>query len=355
MKVFHCPECHHLAFFESTRCEHCGHGLAYAPHRRSMVLLDAVPPEQGGDERPVRACANGETYGVCNWALEPDEEGPLCLSCRLTQVVPPLGDATAREQWGRAEAAKRRLLVNLMCLGLSIDDPERPQNELRFELLQGQAGHPVLTGHRDGVITLNVSEADDVERERLRSLFEEPYRTVLGHLRHEAGHFYWERLVRGTNRLEAFRSRFGDETGDYGEALAQHYAAGARADWHENFISAYASVHPWEDWAETFAHYLHMTDTLETARCCGLTLRPRHHDEPVLAAPPLGEDMMHASFDSLVRSWTPVTYLLNNLNRGLGLRDAYPFHLTPPVIEKLRFVHDSVHSARRPSALRHAA
>ena len=144
----------------------------------------------------------------------------------------------------------------------------------------------MLTGHADGVITVNIAEADDAERERRRTAMHEPYRTLLGHMRHESGHYYWDRLIAGTPELDEFRSLFGDERADYAASLSTYYERGAPADWQERFVSAYASAHPWEDWAETWAHYLHMVDTLETAAACGLSLTPRRRDEPALPKMP---------------------------------------------------------------------
>jgi len=165
---------------------------------------------------------------------------------------------------------------------------------------------------------------------------------LLGHLRHEIGHYYWTRLIEGSGRHEQFREVFGDEREDYTSALQRHYQQGPSPEWPQQFVSAYASAHPWEDWAETWAHYLHMVDTLETAAACGVSLRPRRRDEPALAHVPAEEIAAEASFDRLMTSWFPVTYLLNTLNRGLGLADAYPFVLSAPAIEKLRFVHDTI-------------
>ena len=171
----------------------------------------------------------------------------------------------------------------------------------------------------------------------------EPYRTLLGHFRHEVGHYYWDRLIKDSPRIDDFRVLFGDERQDYGQALQKHYDQGPRGDWQEQFVSAYASVHPWEDWAETWAHYLHMTDTLETASACGLTLRPRRDDEPTLKSPPPTlSDTRFTAFDRLIDAWFPLTYVLNNLNRGLGLPDGYPFVLSPPAVEKLKFVHETL-------------
>jgi hypothetical protein len=203
---------------------------------------------------------------------------------------------------------------------------------------------PVLTGHNDGVITLNVAEADDSERERRRTQLHEPYRTLLGHFRHEIGHYYWDRLVADSGDLNGFRNLFGDERQDYGEALKRHYSNGAPADWQQRFVSTYASSHPWEDWAETWAHYLHMTDSLETAAVCGLSLKPRRSDEPSLKTANMNAP--GDSFAKMVDAWFPLTYVLNNLNRGLGLADGYPFVLSTPALEKLRFVHGVVEAAR---------
>ena len=203
----------------------------------------------------------------------------------------------------------------------------------------------MLTGHADGVITLNVAEADEVERERRRLRLHEPYRTLLGHFRHEVGHYYWDRLIKDSPLIDDFRERFGDERQDYDQALQQHYDQGPRIDWQQQFVSAYASVHPWEDWAETWAHYLHMTDTLETAAACGLTLRPRRADEPMLKSPPPALPATRfAAFDRLIDDWFPLTYVLNNLNRGMGLPDGYPFVLSPPAVEKLKFVHETLNA-----------
>ena len=174
----------------------------------------------------------------------------------------------------------------------------------------------------------------------------EPYRTLLGHMRHESGHYYWDRLIGTTSEVDEFRLLFGDERSDYAAALRAYYDRGAPADWQERFVSAYASSHPWEDWAETWAQYLHMVDTLETAAACGLSLRPRRRDEPALEMPhPVSPQP--ATFAHLIDSWFPLTYVLNNLNRGLGLNDAYPFVLSPQAVAKLRFVDNVIRRSRK--------
>lgn len=239
------------------------------------------------------------------------------------------------------EVAKRRLVYTLLELRLPIvSKVEDVDKGLAFDFIASSPGaEPVLTGHDNGVITVNVAEADDAEREKRRCQLGEQYRTLLGHFRHEIGHYYWDRLLRDTPRLATFRSLFGDEREDYKNALNRLYQNGAPADWHNRFISAYASAHPWEDFAETWAHYFHMIDTLEIAAACGLSLRPVRTDEPALA--PSG-DYPTGPFARIAGDWYPLTYTLNNLNRGLGLADPYPFILSTPVLEKLEFVHQTI-------------
>jgi len=351
MKIFHCDHCGNLVFFENVHCLSCGHALAFAPDLEDVLSLEAGDDglwraaKRGAEGCPYRLCENYDRENVCNWAIPADDPDPLCASCRLTRTIPDLTQAGHKEAWYRLEVAKRRLIYSLLRLGLPVAtktaDPERG---LVFDLLAETEAMPVLTGHSDGVITINVAEADDAERERRRLQLHEPYRTLLGHFRHEVGHYYWQRLIAESDRLEAFRAAFGDERADYAAALKRHYDEGAPDRWRDDFVSTYASAHPWEDWAETWAHYLHMADTLETAAACGLALRPRRSDEPSLAttaaqAQPLGP------FEQKIAAWFPLTYVLNNLNRGLGLPDGYPFVLSDAVVAKLRFVHDTITGA----------
>lgn len=352
MKIFHCDHCGQLLFFENVQCLGCTRPLAYLPDLGLVGSLDTagndlwqspLPRAQG---RRYRLCGNYRQHNVCNWAVEAESPHELCTSCRLTRVIPDLNVPGNREAWYRLELAKRRLVYSLVTLGLTVENKEDDsQSGLTFEFLSDPPqpqpdAKPVLTGHAEGVITINLAEADDAEREKRRLAVHEPYRTLLGHFRHEVGHYYWDRLVRDGERLNAFRQLFGDEREDYAQALERHYQRGAPTEWQTRFVSAYASAHAWEDWAETWAHFIHMADALETATACGLSLRPARTDEPSLkahAAEPRLE-----SFQRMIDDWFPLTYVLNNLNRGLGLADAYPFVLMPPVIEKLRFIHETV-------------
>jgi hypothetical protein len=351
MKIFHCDHCGHLLFFENTACVSCGHLVAYLPDVRLVGSLDPDGNELWRSPLPraaltgYRLCRNYTIEGVCNWALRADGDQTLCVACRTTRVIPKLDNPTHRASWYRLEVAKRRLIFTLVELGLPVRNRfEDAVHGLTFDFLADPepGGAPVLTGHAGGIITINIAEADDAERERRRTRLYEPYRTLLGHMRHESGHYYWDLLIAGTAETDQFRSLFGDERADYATSLAAYYANGAPANWRDCFVTAYAASHPWEDWAETWAQYLHMVDTLETAAACGVSLKPRRGDEPAAPSMPQPVSAQPAAFDELIASWFPLTYVLNNLNRGLGHADAYPFVLSPTAIAKLRFVDDIV-------------
>ncbi|CAN5264048.1 putative zinc-binding metallopeptidase [soil metagenome] len=348
MKTFHCAKCDQQVFFENTWCEQCGGMLGYLPGRRTISTFEmtddglwrSVDPAVA--DRLYRQCANYAEHGVCNWMIDADVAGDLCASCNLTRVIPALSSEKNLVYWKRVETAKRRLLYSLW--ELNIQPPskiEDPESGLAFEFLEEIApGERVLTGHFNGLVTLNIAEADPANRERTREQMDEPYRTLLGHLRHESGHYYFDRLVAGSIWHERFRKLFGDDRADYAQSLKTHYESGPAPGWEQLYVSAYASSHPMEDWAETWAHYLHMIDTLETAHSCGMSLKPRRPAEPKMQidAPP----MNNASFNNMLDNWFALTYVLNSLNRSVGQPDAYPFTLSAPVTEKLRFVHELV-------------
>jgi hypothetical protein len=371
MRVFHCDHCGHLLFFENTHCVRCGQLVAYLPDLAIVGSLESnESPQDGSDSnstsqgggaagvwrsplpaaagRAYRLCANYEIEKVCNWAVVEGDPNRLCVSCRLTLVIPDLSNDENRQAWYRLEVAKRRLIFTLLQLGLPIVGRDQdPAGGLGFEFkADAYDCGPVMTGHSTGIITINVAEADDAERERRRTKLHEPYRALAGHLRHESGHYYWDRLIRDGGDLEGFREVFGDDRADYDAALRTYYAEGPRSDWQNLFISAYASAHPLEDWAETWTHYLHMVDTVETAGACGISLQPRRSDEPSLARVPPSAVWEQAQFEQLLDTWFPVTYVLNELNRGLGLGDPYPFVWSAQATDKLRYVHDIVRRAR---------
>jgi hypothetical protein len=334
VRLFACPSCGLVVFFGNVRCERCEAVLGY-DHERNRIV--ALPADGGG---PHRYCAN-RAHGVCNWLLPADSTETMCRACRHNVTIPDLSLPENVALWGKMEEAKHRLLYTILRLRLPLfDRAERPDG-LGFDFLRSDdARTQVLTGHADGLITIALAEADDAEREQRRAALGEPYRTLLGHFRHEVGHWYWDRLVRDAPAREPFTALFGDAARDYGEALQTHYASGPRADWQAEYISAYAAAHPWEDFAETWAHYFHMVDTLETGGSFGIVLNPRLDRDDVLTTS-LDFDVYapDLSMDTIGAAWVALSSALNSFNRSMGLPDAYPFVLSERVNEKLAFVH----------------
>lgn len=351
MILFRCEVCEHQLYFESTRCTRCGSQLGYLPHERDLRSLavsasgDGQSPMLDTPDRGVfRLCANA-ARDACNWMVNSAATTNFCESCALSELIPDLSLPGNEQAWKRLEAAKRRLLFTLYALNLPVvsksADPERG---LAFRFLQATDDNPVVTGHVSGTITLNCLEADPAYRERQRQRLEEKYRTELGHLRHEVGHYYFDRLIDDASAQASFREHFGDERLDYRAALGRHYDGGPPKSWQETHVSAYATAHPWEDWAETFAHYLHMVDTLETAQSYGISVHSPDGD-----AKHSTRAIDRKNFEALMEGFHVVTLALNGLNRSMGQPDAYPFAISPAARAKLEYVHDVVTaSARRP-------
>nr|WP_299595230.1 putative zinc-binding metallopeptidase [Sphingomonas bacterium] len=345
-----CPNCRRLIHFEARVCPACHFTLGYDPASDSFLFLgDKLTTwrDAAGEAHDVVVCANNGALDICNWLVDVGDVSQLCRACRHNHIIPDLSVSGVPERWAKIEAAKRRLIHTLLRLGLPLETRAERPDGLAFDFLYDASaeasGQPlVLTGHNGGLITLNVIEADDVQRERIRREMGEPYRTLLGHFRHEIGHHYWERLVKGTAEHEGFRLIFGDETIDYQQALQNHYAAagttaGAAATWNDDFVSVYACSHPWEDFAETFAHLLHMVDTLATIGGFGASLAPFPGPE-AHAGPQVAFDPYTASVAELANQWIPFSFALNSINRSMGQPDLYPFHLSPTIIAKLDFV-----------------
>lgn len=355
MKLFKCPCCSQLLYFENTRCENCGHRLGYVPEADILTALEPAGTGAADDAPAWRSLAHdGGTYrfcdnaanDACNWLIAAHDPATLCTACRHNRMIPDLSDPKAKLAWQKIEYAKHRLFYTLLRLGLPMPATGEAPEPLVFDFLAdaATAGVPkVLTGHDNGVITIALAEADDIERERRRSAMGEPYRTLLGHFRHEVGHYYWDLLVREGGKLEPCRAMFGDDTVDYEQALKTHYAQGVPADWHESFVSAYATTHAWEDFAESWAHYLHIVDSLEMARAFGVTVQPRVDDTGGLTADADVDVYGGGDFHPVVDTWIPIGFAMNSVNRCMGQNDLYPFVLSPRVIDKLGFIHRLVH------------
>lgn len=380
-RAFAC-RCGQPVFFNNSQCVVCATPLGYEPEAALLLPLEAAgrpdlwravgpaaEPDAALAARRFRRCANFENAAACNWLLEAPEEAAderpswrqtLCRACRLNRTIPDQALEEHRRWWGDIERAKRRLVSSLIALRLPVASrvSEDPQRGLAFDVLRAwPGGPPVTTGHADGIITVDVEEADDSRRERLKAALREPYRTLLGHLRHEVGHYYWQRLVAGSHWLGPFRALFGDEREDYAVALRRHYEHGPPPDWPLSRVSAYASAHPWEDWAETWAHYLHMVDTLDTAGSFGLDAAQVElgyvpFTRAVLRGPVAPADLSEPApaaegeFLAFVNAWMTLTGVLNELSRSMGLPDFYPFVLSGPAVRKLHLVHRVVREVR---------
>ena len=361
MRLLTCERCGQRVFFENLSCESCGAALGFVPSELRFgafeVQADGTWQRVDANAAPQRPCRNYALEHVCNWMVPSDSADELCTSCQTTEVIPALTNLENRRHWQAIEQAKRRLFYSLATMNLPAPSKARdPAHGLSFHFLeQVTPKEKVLTGHDEGVITLNIAEADDARREQMRTHLHEPYRTLLGHFRHEIGHYYWDRLIEGSPWKDQFRQLFGDESADYAEALKKHYAT-PLADWQKSFVSVYASAHPWEDWAECWAHYLHIQDGLETAAAWGLRLDQAQPGAALVAPLPLAMEGAATALEPvLIEQWLPVSQFINAMDRSLGSRDSYPFVMATSVIAKLEFIHRVVGAAsRREVAMRFA-
>jgi len=358
MKLFSCTVCQQVLFFENQSCGVCDKPVGYAPAANAFVTLDPSPEgglwvdASGATQGLLRQCDNS-AHGVCNWLCDDATTDLFCVACRHNKIIPDLTVEGNLARWQQLEVAKHRLFYTILRLGLPVQTRlDNPEEGLEFDFMGAPDGSGgVLTGHSDGVITIALREADDVEREKMRVEMGEYYRTLLGHFRHEIGHYFWNVLVRDAGRLGACRAMFGDDTIDYQQALAAHYEQGGGRAWQDSFISAYAASHPWEDFAESWAHYLHIVDAIETAAAYGMTLAARVPEPATLTASMDFDPYEAGAFDRLRDAWFPLASVETALNRSIGLGDFYPFVLTGAVLDKLRFMHDLVHGAIPADAL----
>ena len=330
VRDFICPNCGQRLAFENSLCLNCSSALGFSLD--DMAILVIAPGEKSGhggavDAEQYQLCANLH-LAECNWLVEKAPVARLCKSCELTRTRPDDSDTKALAAFAAAEKAKRRLIAELHELKL-------PMDGLSFDLLSSEF-EEVYTGHHNGVITLDLAEGDDVHREQLRVAMDEPYRTLLGHFRHEIGHYYFYRLVDPSQEyVKQFRELYGDPDADYQAALDRHYNEGAPPGWGDDYVSSYATMHPAEDWAETFAHYLHIRDTLDTAAAFGFAPAAATFERRVLGP---------SGFDAIIDMWLPLSWALNMINRSMGKDDLYPFVLPPNVLGKMRFIHTIIDS-----------
>lgn len=345
MRAARCENCSQLVFFENSLCLHCESPIGFDVPTLEIVTLI-------GDLEDAPRCANIDLAG-CNWLVEKDDE-ELCLSCRMTSVRPEKDDTEGLVRYHAAEIAKRRVIRQLLTLGFPVDE-----DKIDFKLENSTDEKPVMTGHDNGTITLDLAESDDARRTARREQLGEPYRTLVGHFRHELGHYYQDILLNTEQKWDGCRAMFGDERDSYEDALERHYKEGPPKDWHDNFVSAYATMHPWEDWAETFAHYLHIRAVLETSADFGVSVEgPRSVNadgdrDEFEASPQFGAS--DRSFGEIWDNWLPLTYALNQINRAMGKEDLYPFVLAQPAVDKLTYMHLLVRAQKNENELAETA
>lgn len=365
MRPFACPNCRRLNHFEVRVCPGCKATLGYDPATDAFRFLAdkaTVWRDAQGEAADLVVCDNNNDYQICNWLVGTHENTHLCRACRHNRTIPDRSEPSVPQRWARIEEAKRRMVHTLLKLHLPLETKAEAEaigmQSLAFDFLYDaaaeQAGTPqIVTGHDAGLITLNLIEADDAERERIRNTMGEPYRTLLGHFRHEVGHHYWSRLVEHDEaECEAFRAIFGDERIDYDQSLRAHYGDGGNKVWTDAYVSFYATSHPWEDFAETFAHYLHIVDVLATAGGFDLSLDanlPPNETAGNRQSMPLEVDFdpYRADARSLADAMAPLSFAMNAVNRAMGQPDLYPFHLSEAIVAKLEYVHTLAMKARK--------
>lgn len=340
MKLYNCTNCNNALYFENSTCLNCQHTVGFDSTRFSLPALDTYSNGfslVNNKNVVYRFCANA-VHGTCNWLIPVAQASPFCTACELNRTIPELSTIENQAKWQRIEIAKHRLVYSLLRLRLPVKPKLSPEqvDGIAFDFMADNSPtERVMTGHDNGVITLNIEEADDMERTRHKLDLGEKYRTLLGHFRHEIGHYYWDVLIQNKPAIEKFRLLFGDEQKDYSQALETYYATATPANWNESFISPYASAHPWEDWAESWAHYMHMMDTLETAWSFGIGIHRRNMEADINNDPYTIQD-----FNTIVSMWFPLTFAVNSLNRSMGHADFYPFIISEKVIQKLKFIHE---------------
>ena len=341
MKVFQCGHCDYPLFFENNHCENCGHLSGFRDRDRKMLTFDPLGSSLMSDREKIeyKYCKNKE-YEVCNWLLEKADNHDFCPACQLNRTIPDLSDKENFPKWKNLEVAKHRLIYQLQKIGLDLPSKMVDPEGLCFDFISKKNDASIMTGHANGVITILLREADSVLREQIRTQLQEPYRTLIGHLRHEVGHYFWDRLVfNKKDVLKEFRDIFGNEEVGYADALQAYYKQGAPANWRESHISKYATSHPWEDWAETWAHYLHIMDMVETAHFFRLRVNPAKISKNMKIASSF-DPYSKKDFEAIVNTCVPLSFAVNSMNRAMGIPDVYPFVITPAVVKKMAFIHE---------------
>lgn len=340
MRVFKCGQCDNPLFFENTKCENCGQLSGYWDNNRQMLTFDPSSSVLISDREKIeyRYCKNQE-HDICNWLVPKNAEQDFCRACQLNRTIPNLSDRENFQKWRNLEVAKHRLIYQLQRIGLDLPSKMTNPDGLCFDFIAKTENPNIMTGHANGVITILLREADAASREQAKQVMNERYRTLIGHLRHEVGHYFWEQLIsKDQDALQSFRSIFGNEEENYNNALKKYYETGAHPNWSHSYISKYATSHPWEDWAETWAHYLHIMDMVETAHYFGLKVNKKTFSKNMKIAPSKDPYTIE-DFEIIVQTCVSLSFVVNSINRAMGIPDVYPFLITKVVLDKMKFVH----------------
>ena len=351
MKLFRCDNCGNAIHFDNRVCVNCGFRLGFVPEALGLYAIQPDPAQSDRWRRVdqqqylYRFCPNAQ-WDICNWLIPSESPETFCQACRYNGLVPDPKTEVGLKRWRAIGEAQRHLFYSFLRWDLPRPGrQEDPVSGLVFDLkdddiLPDGTCKPALIGHDEGRIVIRTAEADDATRELMREQLNEPYRTLLGHFRHETGHFIWNKLVRDQNKFDSFRAVFGDERADYDQAIQAHYTNGPPVNWQNAYISDYATTHPWEDFAECFAHNLHIVDSLETAHIYGIALAPISHGE--MTAYANFDPYSVLDFERIAEVWIPLSVALNSIHHSMGERDLYPFILTPQVKTKLAYVHSLI-------------
>lgn len=340
MKIFQCGYCKQAIYFENRSCENCGHLTGFRDTDRIMLTFKPNSNVLISDrEKTAYKYCKNHKLEVCNWVLPENSLEAYCSACQLNRTIPNLSNINYAENWKNLEVAKHRLVYQLQKIGLSLPSKLRQENGLCFDFVAKENNLNLMTGHANGVITILIKEGDSVLREKTRKEMREPYRTLVGHLRHEVGHYFWEQLIQNNPKvLSKFRAIFGDESVSYPDALQNYYNTATQTNWQQNFISEYATSHPWEDWAETWAHYLHIMDMVETAYFFRLHVKPKGSSKELKTRVSF-DPYNKKNFNEIIKTCVPLSFAVNSINRAMGIPDVYPFIISPKIIEKLNFIH----------------
>jgi len=350
MKHYSCSVCANTIYFENSLCLSCQNPLGFDPSQLSMLTLkhhtNAIYQNRAENGLTYRYCKNSQE-GNCNWLIKADSPNAYCIACELNRTIPPLTKPEYKKKWTKIEMSKHRLIYSLLRFNLPVNKKtNNSENGIAFDFMVDTSWKKkVFTGHNNGIITINIDEADETELSKNKSFLGEKYRTLLGHFRHEIGHYYWTLLIKNTPLIHKYRQLFGDERQDYEGSLKRYYYSNRPVNWSNQYISMYATSHSWEDWAETWAHYMHMMDTLETAYSLGFQLQPQFSSTSTMHVAVLTDPYTIQNFNQIFTMWKSLSLAMNSLNRSMGHTDFYPFIISPIVVEKLTFIHEvaSVH------------